>query len=294
MTSADMTADYTQNFEIDINEGHYPNEVCPTYHYYNTGEHNSYSKPYRATYDLSEDYHTYGLEWNEDELIYYFDNKEIARYKNENAHIPLFVYLSSAVLSWAGSVAGEEADGSAQIVDYVRVWQRPEDAKDEKLTVFNKPVTVAEFNGVAPVSVSTQSVDNEEKQGEIIIEPTLFGTWKSTDAIPNYKPGMHPYAQSYDAYADFVPKGIKNGTYKVYFWRLPHVNNKPQENIYIVKEDGTEEVFGSVGLKLAEGQTAEPGWVELGETELTGKELFRISYTTGILRASGIKLVPVK
>ena len=295
MTSGDMVVSSTQNFEIDINEGHYPNEVCPTYHYYNTGEHNSYSKPYRATYDLSEDYHTYALEWNPDELIYYFDNKEIARYKNENATIPLFIYLSSAVLSWAGSVAGEEADGSAQIVDYVRVWQRPADVENEELTIFNKPVTAATLDGVKGVSIAGQKVDNEPKEGEIVIAPTKYeGTWKESIAIENYNQKSHFYVQENGAYAEFALDGIESGKYKVYYWRMPHVNNKTQEDIHLVKSDGTEEVIGSVALKLSEGQTAEPGWVEIGEAELTKKDVFQIRFTMMTTRASAIKLVPVK
>ena len=294
MTSEDMIMDSIQDFEIDINEGHYPNEVCPTYHYYSTGEHNSYSVPYRAQYDLSEDYHTYALEWNPDELIYYYDNIEIARYKNENATIPLFVYLSSAVLSWAGTIAGEEADGSAQIVDYVRVWQRPEDAKNEKLTLFNKPVTVTVLEGFTPVSINLQKVDNETKPGEIIIEPELFGEWKPSTAVESFKPEGHFYTQDTDAYAEFKTDGVANGKYKVYYWRLPHQSNKTQEGIYQVKPAGTETVVGSVALRLGEGKTAEPGWIEIGEAHITQGDVFQVRFTNMITRVAGIKLVPIQ
>ncbi|MBQ7039030.1 MAG: family 16 glycosylhydrolase, partial [Clostridia bacterium] len=262
---------------------------------YNTGEHNSYSKPYRATYDLSEDYHTYALEWNPDELIYYFDNKEIARYKNENATSPLFIYLSSAVLSWAGSVAGEEADGSAQIVDYVRVWQRPADAQNEELTIFNKPVTAATLDGVKSVSIAGQKVDNEPKEDEIVIAPTKYeGTWKESTAIENYNQKSHLYVQEKGAYAEFALDGIESGKYKVYYWRMPHVNNKTQEDIHLVKSDGTEEVIGSVALKLSEGQTAEPGWILVNEVELNPDDILQVRCTGLTTRVSGIKLVPVK
>ncbi|MBQ2968509.1 MAG: S-layer homology domain-containing protein [Clostridia bacterium] len=294
MTSGAMVSDYSQNFEIDINEGHYPNEVCPTYHYYNTGEHNSYSKPYRATYDLSEDYHTYGLEWNPDELIYYFDNKEIARYKNENATIPLFPYLSSAVLSWAGSIAGEEAHGSAQIVDYVRVWQRPEDVNDPNKTAFNRPVVPAEFAGIKGVFIDKQIVDNTTYPGEIILAPVTTGEWKDSIAVPGHTGQGHLFCQRKDSRADFMLDGIKAGKYKIYFWRLPHESNKPQENIFLAKPDGTEELVGSVALIPNPGTTAEPGWVEIGEADLTSKDILRLNYVSGISRVSGIKLVPIK
>ena len=294
MTSEDMVMDSIQDFEIDINEGHYPNEVCPTYHYYSTGDHASYSVPYRAQYDLSKDYHTYGLEWNPDELIYYYDNIEIARYKNENATIPLFPYLSSAVLSWAGSIVGEDADGSAQIVDYVRVWQRPEDAKNEKLTLHNKPVTVTVIEGFTPVSINLQKVDNETKAGEIIIEPELVGNWNPSTAVESFKPEGHFYTQSKDAYAEFKTDGVANGKYNVYFWRLPHQSNKTQEGVYQIKPDGTETVVGSVALRLGEGKTAEPGWIEIGEAHITQGDVFQVRFTNMVTRVAGIKLVPIK
>lgn len=78
--------------------------------------------------DLSADFHTYGLLWTPDELVFYFDGREIRREPNEFCHHPSPVLLSLAVIHWAGPVT-DQIDGKSQVVDYVRVWQKPGDAR---------------------------------------------------------------------------------------------------------------------------------------------------------------------
>lgn len=73
--------------------------------------------------DLSQ-FHVYGLEWNEDELIYYFDRKIIRRIKNEWCHESAPVWLSLAIISWAGPVVPADIDGKFMEVDYVRVYKQ--------------------------------------------------------------------------------------------------------------------------------------------------------------------------
>jgi len=55
--------------------------------------------------------------------VYYFDGKEIRRMKNEIAFSPSPVWLSLAIISWAGKVT-DTIDGTAMEVDYVRVFKR--------------------------------------------------------------------------------------------------------------------------------------------------------------------------
>ncbi len=74
-------------------------------------------------YDLSKDFHTYALEWNEEELIFYMDGNEIHREPNVICHNPAPVILSEALLQWDGPLT-DDADGTAMVVDYVRVWEK--------------------------------------------------------------------------------------------------------------------------------------------------------------------------
>jgi beta-glucanase (GH16 family) len=110
-------------FEIDINEGHYPNRINMNIHNW-SGEHWHMSKHILAdSADLAEEFHVYGLEWNEKELIWYFEGKEIRREKNTICHGEAPVWLSLAIIAWAGSVT-DAIDGTSMDVDYVRVYQK--------------------------------------------------------------------------------------------------------------------------------------------------------------------------
>jgi len=73
--------------------------------------------------NLSRDFHTYGLDWSPTELVFYFDGKELRREKNEFCHSPSPVWLSLAIVSWAGAVT-DAIDGTKMEVDYVRIYKR--------------------------------------------------------------------------------------------------------------------------------------------------------------------------
>ena len=79
-------------------------------------------KPKPADVDLSADFHTYGLLWTEDELVFYFDSKPIRKFKHDFIRSRAPVLLSTIVAEWTGEVS-DAADGTSMDVDYVRVWQ---------------------------------------------------------------------------------------------------------------------------------------------------------------------------
>ena len=110
-------------FEVDINEGHYPDKINMNIHNW-SGKHWAKSKEKKAEgMNLADTYHTYGLEWNKEELIWFFDGKEIRREKNTICHKPTPVWLSLAIIKWAGPVT-DAIDGTSMDVDYVRVYQK--------------------------------------------------------------------------------------------------------------------------------------------------------------------------
>jgi beta-glucanase (GH16 family) len=78
--------------------------------------------PYVPAIDLSADFHTYALEWNEKELIFFFDGKEMDRRKNDICHWEAPVFLSLAIGRFGGPVT-DAIDGTIMAVDYVKVWQ---------------------------------------------------------------------------------------------------------------------------------------------------------------------------
>ncbi len=76
-----------------------------------------------GNHNFSRDFQTYGLEWTEKELIFYFNGKELRREKNEICHQPAHVWLSLAVIGWGGKVTAA-IDGTFMEVDYVRIYQK--------------------------------------------------------------------------------------------------------------------------------------------------------------------------
>ena len=116
-------------FEIDINEGHYPSEYTNNVHEWMgtmtlmkliSADGGATTYP---DIDFSQEYHLFGVDWEEDEIIFYLDRKETRRVKNEFCHSAAPVRLSAAVLRSAKNHA-DAADGTFMEVDYVRVYAR--------------------------------------------------------------------------------------------------------------------------------------------------------------------------
>ena len=112
-----------KRFELDINEGHYPDEVNTNIHNWTDQPHWSkhYAFPYEGT-DFSQEFHVFGLEWTKDEIAFFVDGREVRRDKNEFSFTPAPVLLSEAIISWAGEVT-DAIDGTYMEVDYVRVYK---------------------------------------------------------------------------------------------------------------------------------------------------------------------------
>jgi beta-glucanase (GH16 family) len=107
-------------YEIDVNEGHWPNTINASLHQHDLA---SLSKSWRAPVDLSKDFHTYACLWTEREIIYFWDGRKISRKPNTHATHPGPVLFSTAVFPWAGSIT-DALHNTSMDVDWVRVWQR--------------------------------------------------------------------------------------------------------------------------------------------------------------------------
>lgn len=121
-----------KRFEIDINEGHYPNIVNTNIHNHSEhvidakGKKRSIRNPRRFVFedhDFSKEFHTFGLHWTQEELVYYLDGKEIRREKNDFCHSESPIWLSLALVKWYGTLT-DAVDGTSMKVDYVRYYQR--------------------------------------------------------------------------------------------------------------------------------------------------------------------------
>lgn len=118
--------DKLQAFEIDVVEGHYPNDMNSNIHnrgVKGTAKTKTVTNHCYDVEDLSADYHVYGLWWTEESLTFYLDGKAVWTTPNTCCFQPANMVLGSAVISWAGAVT-DAIDGTAMSVDYVRVWKQ--------------------------------------------------------------------------------------------------------------------------------------------------------------------------
>lgn len=66
-------------YEIDIAEIHTPNIINITIHKWIGGKPLSYGFIFKTKSNLSDDFHLYGLKWQTDDMIFYFDNVPVLR-----------------------------------------------------------------------------------------------------------------------------------------------------------------------------------------------------------------------
>ncbi|MCS6242585.1 MAG: family 16 glycosylhydrolase [Opitutus sp.] len=120
--------------ELNPNEGWYPDIINAHFYIHHkkdrkvthltNGTADGTLLGYRAGENLADDFHVYGMEWNEKELIFYFDGREIRRLPNIDCHRPIAVWFSTYIGDWCGGKATRAVDGTAMEVDWVRVWQK--------------------------------------------------------------------------------------------------------------------------------------------------------------------------
>lgn len=114
--------------ELDVVEmrGQEPQTIHTSAHSMETGSRTTQTT---ATQVPSTDgFHNYGVLWTEDELVWYFDDVEIARGRTpDDMHDPMFMVVNLAVGGTAGTPSSDFDDGAEMKVDYVRAYSLDED-----------------------------------------------------------------------------------------------------------------------------------------------------------------------
>jgi len=115
-----------QGFEIDVVEGHYPNDMNSTLHNHGfKGEKKRTLSNHCYDVDnLSKDYHIYGLLWAVDSLKFFLDGRQVWSIQNSCCFQPANMVLGTAVLKNTKKEITDDIDGTSMIVDYVRVWRQ--------------------------------------------------------------------------------------------------------------------------------------------------------------------------
>jgi beta-glucanase (GH16 family) len=86
--------------------------------------HKSESKSYSGTNIYDGNFHTFALEWKEDEYIFYIDNAEKWRTTAGGVcQVPLYMKLTVEAAPWAGTINMSELP-EFMLVDYVKVFDK--------------------------------------------------------------------------------------------------------------------------------------------------------------------------
>ncbi len=119
--------------EIDVLEvlGHQPDQIEMNFHYQaaKLGDKEivrAYSGDWRGT-DFSQGWHTFGVDWQSDHLIWYVDGVERMRYRQEQfiPDQPMYLISNLAVGGdWPGQPDITTRFPATLQIDYIRVWQK--------------------------------------------------------------------------------------------------------------------------------------------------------------------------
>jgi beta-glucanase (GH16 family) len=112
--------------EIDVFEvlGHEPNTVYMTNHWGSEAEHLSAQSIYNGP-DFSQDFHTFGIRWEPNEIIWYIDGLERFRSNQGVPAEPMYLLANLAVGGeWPGNPDETTPFPSYLEIDYIRVYQR--------------------------------------------------------------------------------------------------------------------------------------------------------------------------
>jgi beta-glucanase (GH16 family) len=114
--------------EIDIMEflGHEKNVLYGTLHYHTfDGEKKSTSGTYKGSTDFTKDFHTYVLEWEPGQIIWFIDGQVIHKTNVGIPHTPHYFILNTAVGGvWPGDPDESTSFPQYHDIDYVRVYAR--------------------------------------------------------------------------------------------------------------------------------------------------------------------------
>ncbi|PFA67266.1 laminarinase [Bacillus sp. AFS015802] len=113
--------------EIDIMEniGQVPNEIYFVVHWADSnGEKRRDYSTYTSNTNFSDDFHTYGLIWEKENISWTLDGEVVFETTMHSPDTPLFLYINTAIGgTWPGPPDPDDSSTKEFLIDYVRVYQ---------------------------------------------------------------------------------------------------------------------------------------------------------------------------
>lgn len=113
--------------EIDIMEniGQVPNEIYFVVHWTDSnGKKQRDYTTYTSETNFSDDFHTYGLIWEKENISWTLDGEVVFETKMYSPDTPLFLYMNTAIGgTWPGPPDPNDSSTKEFLIDYVRVYQ---------------------------------------------------------------------------------------------------------------------------------------------------------------------------
>ena len=156
-----LPADDSWPPEIDVLEilGHEPNIVYTTNHYRNAdGKHEGKGDKWLGP-DFSSGLHTYAIDWEPGEIVWYVDGVERYHTTANVPKQPMYVLANLAVGGdWPGQPDATTPFPSAMVIEYIRVYEKGSDSA-LKVNEETEPATAAKpRTNAVPLSRARKSL----------------------------------------------------------------------------------------------------------------------------------------
>ena len=92
----------------------------------NVKEHFARPKKYYIPFELQQDYHVWGLEWNEKVIRFYIDGILFREAENTHWHQPLEININNESNQWFGALPDDARLDEKYRIKYFRAWQKRE------------------------------------------------------------------------------------------------------------------------------------------------------------------------
>lgn len=90
----------------------------------NVSAHWSSPRRWQGQHDISQDYHVFGLEWDEDFIKWYVDGNLIRTEANVHWHQPLYININNEANPWFRALPDDNRLPETYHIRYVRTWKR--------------------------------------------------------------------------------------------------------------------------------------------------------------------------